>query len=36
MTKQHLIWLITLAGFGLLALVFILSDQLPRVGFVYT
>ena len=36
MTKEHLIWLITLAGLGLLALVFILSDQLPRVAFVYT
>lgn len=36
MTKQHLIWLITLAGMGLLALVFIFSDQLPRVPFVFT
>jgi len=36
MTRQHLIWLITLAGFGLLALVFIFSDQLPRVPFVFT
>jgi hypothetical protein len=33
MTKQHLIWLIT--GFGLLALVFIYSDRLPRVPFVF-
>jgi len=36
MNRQHLIWLITLAGLGLLALVFIFSDQLPRVAFVYT
>jgi hypothetical protein len=31
MTKQHLIWLITISGMILLALVFIYSNLLPRV-----
>ena len=35
MTKQHLLWLIILAGFGLLALTFIYANQLPRVPFVF-
>jgi len=35
MTKQHFIWLITLAGFGLLALVFIYAGGLPRVPFLF-
>lgn len=33
MTKQHLIWLIALAGLGLLALVFVYANLLPRVPF---
>lgn len=35
MTKQHLIWLIMLAGLGLLALLFIYAGRLPRVPFVF-
>ncbi len=35
MTKQQLIWLITTAGFGLLALVFIYAVRVPRVPFLY-
>jgi hypothetical protein len=35
MNKQHSMWLFTLAGLILLALVFIYSDLLPRVPFVY-
>jgi hypothetical protein len=35
MIKQHLIWLITFVGVGLLALAFIYANQLPRVPFVF-
>ena len=35
MNKQHLIWLITLGGLGLLALAFIYASRLPRVPFVF-
>ena len=35
MNKQRLIWLITLGGLGLLALVFIFASRLPRVPFVF-
>ena len=35
MTKQHLIWLLALVPWGLIALVFINADQLPRVPFIF-
>lgn len=35
MTKQHLFWLLTFVGVGLLALAFIYADRLPRVPFVF-
>ena len=35
MTQRRLIWLITCAGVGLLALAFIYANQLPRVPFVF-
>jgi hypothetical protein len=35
MTKQHWIWLITIAGLGLLALMFIYAGRLPRVPFLF-
>jgi hypothetical protein len=36
MTKQHLIWLLGLFAWGMLALVFIYANWLPRVPFVFT